>query len=43
MDKWHGDVEQFKLKAFGMSDYNCYDVILGENGHLLLKMILNVE
>jgi len=32
-NKWHGDVEQFKLKAFGMSDYNSSDVILRLNGN----------
>ena len=27
-NKWHPDVEPFKVKAFGMSDYNSSDVIL---------------
>lgn len=32
-NKWHKDVEQFKLKAFGMADYNSSDVILRLNGN----------
>jgi hypothetical protein len=31
-NRWHPDVEKFKLKAFGMSDYNSSDVILKLNG-----------
>lgn len=30
-NKWHSDIEKFKVKAFGMSDYNSSDVILGFN------------
>jgi len=30
-NRWHPDVEQFKVKAFGMSDYNSSDVILRLN------------
>lgn len=32
-NKWHPDVEPFKVKAFGMSDYNSSDVILKLNGN----------
>tara|TARA_B100000900_G_scaffold309458_1_gene268159 strand:+ start:12 stop:1319 length:1308 start_codon:yes stop_codon:yes gene_type:complete len=32
-NKWHSDVEPFKVKAFGMSDYNSSDVILKLNGN----------
>ena len=32
-NKWHPDVSQFKLKAFGMADYNSSDVILKVNGN----------
>ena len=32
-NRWHPDVEKFKLKAFGMSDYNSSDVILKQNGN----------
>jgi hypothetical protein len=32
-NRWHPDVEKFKLKAFGMSDYNSSDVILKLNGN----------
>ena len=30
-NRWHPDVEQFKVKAFGMSDYNSSDVNLRLN------------
>jgi len=30
-NKWHPDVEPFKVKAFGMADYNSSDVILKLN------------
>jgi len=32
-NKWHPDVEPFKVKAFGMADYNSSDVILKLNGN----------
>ena len=32
-NKWHPDVEPFKVNAFGMSDYNSSDVILRLNGN----------
>ena len=32
-NKWHPDVEPFKVKAFGMTDYNSSDVILKLNGN----------
>ena len=32
-NKWHRDVEKFKVKAFGMTDYNSSDVILRLNGN----------
>jgi hypothetical protein len=32
-NRWHPDVEPFKVKAFGMSDYNSSDVILKLNGN----------
>ena len=32
-NRWHPDVEPFKLKAFGMADYNSSDVILKLNGN----------
>tara|TARA_B100002019_G_C21266275_1_gene599637 strand:- start:1692 stop:3014 length:1323 start_codon:yes stop_codon:yes gene_type:complete len=32
-NKWHPDVEPFKVNAFGMSDYNSSDVILKLNGN----------
>ena len=32
-NKWHPDVEPFKVKAFGMADYNSSDVILRLNGN----------
>ena len=32
-NKWHSDVAPFKVKAFGMSDYNSSDVILKLNGN----------
>ena len=32
-NKWHPDVAPFKVKAFGMSDYNSSDVILKLNGN----------
>lgn len=32
-NKWHPDVEPFKVKAFGMGDYNSSDVILKLNGN----------
>lgn len=32
-NKWHKDVEKFKVKAFGMTDYNSSDVILRLNGN----------
>ena len=32
-NRWHKDVEKFKLKAFGMDDYNSSDVILKLNGN----------
>ena len=32
-NKWHPDVESFKVKAFGMADYNSSDVILKLNGN----------
>ena len=43
-NKWHPDVSQFKLKAFGMADYNSSDVILKAVSytHLTLPTILLV-
>ena len=32
-NQWHPDVEPFKVKAFGMADYNSSDVILKLNGN----------
>ena len=32
-NQWHPDVEPFKVKAFGMTDYNSSDVILKLNGN----------
>ena len=32
-NKWHPDVQPFKVKAFGMADYNSSDVILKLNGN----------
>ena len=32
-NRWHPDVEPFKVKAFGMTDYNSSDVILKLNGN----------
>ena len=32
-NKWHPDVEPFKVKAFGMADYNSSDFILKLNGN----------
>lgn len=32
-NKWHPDVEPFKVNAFGMADYNSSDVILKLNGN----------
>lgn len=32
-NRWHSDVEKFKVNAFGMSDYNSSDLILKTNGN----------
>lgn len=39
-NSWHKDIQVLKIKAFGMSDYNSSDIILGYGGGLKIGISL---